>query len=64
MTKVLGILRNSPAACTFCIAFGIGVMLSVAYLDPNDTSTIGMRHALGGVFLLLPGMANRVANED
>jgi hypothetical protein len=64
MAKVLGIFKNSPAACSFCIAFGIGVMLSVAYLDPTDTSTIGFRHALGGVCLLLPGFANRMSDDE
>jgi hypothetical protein len=44
--------------------FGVGIMLSVAYLDPAETSSIGFRHALGGVFLLLPGLANRMADEE
>lgn len=64
MTKVLAIFKNSPVACSFSIAFGIGVMLSVAYLDPADTSTIGFRHALGGVCLLLPGLANRFTEGE
>jgi hypothetical protein len=64
VTKVLGIFKHSPAACSFCIMFGVGIMLSVAYLDPTETSGISYRHALGGVFLLLPGLANRLADEE
>ena len=64
VSRVLGIFKHSPAACSFSIALGVGIMLSVAYLDPADKSSIAFRHALGGVFLLLPGLANRIPEED
>ncbi|HUQ93652.1 MAG TPA: hypothetical protein VM120_18370 [Bryobacteraceae bacterium] len=57
MIKVLDLLQHSPTACTFSICFGIGIMLSVAYVDPSESSTIVLRQALGGFFLLLPGLA-------
>ena len=59
MTKVLDIFKNSAVACTSSIFFGIGVMLSVAYVDPGDNLGIALRHSVGSVFLLLPGLANR-----
>ncbi len=60
MLRVLSNLRNSPIACSFSMAFGIGVMLSVAYLDPDNKAAIALRHAVGGFFLLLPGVVNRI----
>ncbi len=64
MSKVLAALKHSPAACAFCLAFGIGVMLSVAYVDPSDKSGITIRQAVGSVFLLLPGLANKFYEAD
>jgi CBS-domain-containing membrane protein len=64
MSKVLYTLKHSPAACAFCLAFGIGVMLSVAYVDPGDKMAIAIRQAIGGVCLLLPGLAHRLYEED
>ena len=64
MSKVLYSLKNSPAACAFCLAFGIGIMLSVAYLDPGDNSGITVRQAVGSVLLLLPGLAHKFYEAD
>lgn len=63
MTRVLAHFANSPAACTFSIALGIGIMLSVAYLDPANTTAIAIRHGVGSFFLLLPGAAQRRRDE-
>lgn len=59
MSKVLDKLKHSPAACAFCLAFGVGVMLSVAYVDPSEKTAITVRQALGSILLLLPGLANK-----
>ena len=64
MSKVLVTLKQSPAACAFCLAFGIGVMLSVAYVDPGDNMKIALRQGLGSVFLLLPGLAHKFYEAD
>lgn len=64
MTKVLGRLANSPAACSFSISLGTGVMLSVAYLDPSNTPAILLRNAVGAVFLLAPALIQRFRDED
>ncbi|MBL8218147.1 MAG: hypothetical protein JNL62_02905 [Bryobacterales bacterium] len=64
MSKVLDTLKHSPAACAFCLAFGIGVMLSVAYVDPGDKTAITIRQAIGSVFLLLPGLAHKFYEAD
>ncbi|MCS7026262.1 MAG: hypothetical protein NZV14_15805 [Bryobacteraceae bacterium] len=64
MQKVLGRLANSPAACFFSIACGIGVMLSVASLSPTDTSAILLRNAVGAVFLLAPAFCQRFREQD
>ena len=64
MTKVLGRFANSPAACTFSISLGVGVMLSVAYLDPSQTSAIALRHAVGAIFLLAPSVAQRWRDNE
>jgi len=64
MSKVLDTLKNSPAACAFCLSFGIGVMLSVAYVDPGDKTAITIRQAIGSVLLLLPGLAHKFYEAD
>lgn len=64
MIEVLGRLAHSPAACSFSIALGIGIMLSVASLDPSDTSAIALRNAVGAVFLLAPAFILRFRDED
>ena len=64
VTKVLEIFKHNPMACTFSIAFGILIMLSVAYLDPSESSAIRLRHAVGSVLLLLPGMAQRMRTDE
>jgi hypothetical protein len=64
MSKVLGILKTSPAACAFLMAFGIGAMLSVAYVEPNETSRIHLRQLVGGVCLLFPGIAQRLPDNE
>ncbi|MBL8173371.1 MAG: hypothetical protein JNK48_01790 [Bryobacterales bacterium] len=64
MSKVLDTLKHSPAACAFCLAFGIGIMLSVAYVDPSNGTAITVRQAVGSVFLLLPGLAHKFYEQD
>jgi hypothetical protein len=64
MTKVLAILKHSPAACAFCLSIGIGSMLSVAYVDPQDRAAITKRQAVGSVLLLLPGLAHKFYDEE
>lgn len=64
MAKVLEVLKSSPAACAFMMAFGVGVMLSVAYVEPSETSRIHLRQLLGGVCLLFPGIAQRIPDSE
>jgi hypothetical protein len=64
MSKVLDTIKSSPAACAFCLAFGIGVMLSVAYVDPSEKMAIAIRQAVGSVFLLLPGLVHKFHQAD
>jgi hypothetical protein len=64
MTKVLVRIFRIPAVCSFSISFGIGVMLSVAYLDPSNSSQIVLRHVIGGLCLLAPGIAQRFGNDE
>ncbi len=64
MTKVLAKIFRSPAICSLSISFGIGVMLSVAFLDPSDSSQIVLRHTIGGFCLLAPGIAQRFRDEE
>ncbi|MCC6395290.1 MAG: hypothetical protein IT167_32175 [Bryobacterales bacterium] len=64
MAKVLAIMKSSPAACAFVMAFGIGAMLSVAYVEPDDTMRIHLRQVVGGVCLLFPGIAQRIADGE
>ncbi|MBI4907718.1 MAG: hypothetical protein HY820_29105 [Acidobacteria bacterium] len=63
MNRVLELLRVSPIACCFSVALGVGILLSVALIDPADNKQITMREILGAVFLLLPGLAMR-SNEE
>jgi hypothetical protein len=64
MSKVLDTLKQSPMACAFCLAFGIGVMLSVAYVEPANHTAITVRQAIGSVLLLLPGLAHKFYEAD
>jgi hypothetical protein len=64
MSKVLGIIAKSPFACSFSIALGVGILLSVAYLDPTDIAAIQVRQVAGGVFVLLPGISQRFVPDE
>ena len=64
MRRVLELFRISPAACSFSIAFGVGVLLSIANVDPADSRQTTIREIIGAVFLLLPGLAGRFEDEE
>lgn len=64
MMRVLNRFARSPIACTFCISCGVGVMLSVATLNPEETAAIHLRQAVGSILLLLPGFVQRWRDEE
>jgi hypothetical protein len=64
MNRVLELFRQSPAACCFSIACGVGVLLSVALLEPSQSREITFREIIGGALLLMPGLAFRLEKEE
>jgi hypothetical protein len=59
MTRVLAYFASSVPACSASIAIGVGIMLSVANLDPMDLMGILARQTLGGICLLAPAVVQR-----
>ncbi len=57
MNRVLDMLRISRKACCLCVALGVGILLSVALVDPANSRQITLREIVGAVFLLLPSVA-------
>lgn len=59
MTRVLAYFASSVPACSLSIALGVGIMLSVANLDPSDILGLLARQSAGGICLLAPAVAQR-----